>query len=77
MIHAFEMCVFNVFLCEDDIWVIQLQYLTVLSVFVSVSLSDVQQMQNQKEMHQKIQHSEVPSDPRAPYPFLTALVPFV
>lgn len=54
------------------VWIIQRQYLTALSVF-DLSLSDVQQMQNQKKMHQKIQHSEVPSDPRDSYPFLTSL----
>ena len=31
-------------------------------------------MQNQKEMHQKIQRPEVPSDPRASYPFPHAFV---
>lgn len=36
---------------------------------VSLPPADVQQMQSQKEMHQKVQHSEVPSDPRASYPF--------
>lgn len=30
----------------------------------------MQPMQSQEEMHQKIQHSEVPADPRASYPFL-------
>lgn len=39
-----------------------------------LSLSDVQQMQSQKEMHQKVQHSEVPSDPRASYPFLKSFL---
>lgn len=34
------------------------------------SPSDVQQMQSEAEMYQKVQHSEVPSDPRASYPFL-------
>lgn len=34
------------------------------------SISDVQQMQSQAEVHQKVQHSKVPADPRASYPFL-------
>lgn len=42
-----------------------------LHVF-SLPHSDMQQMQSQEEMHQKIQHPEVPSDPRASYPFLTS-----
>lgn len=41
-----------------------------LVLLLFFSHSDVQQMQSQAEMYQKVQHSEVPSDPRASYPFL-------
>lgn len=41
-----------------------------LVLLLFLSHSDVQQMQSKAEMYQKVQHSEVPSDPRASYPFL-------
>ena len=54
---------------DDIIHGLQKQHLTAHTS--SASVSDVQQMQGQKKMHQEVQHSEVPSDSCSPYPFLT------
>lgn len=45
-------------------------------LFISLlffSISDLQQMQSQAEVYQKVQHSKVPTDSRASYPFLESL----